>query len=57
MRMRGGFLAGPAYLIRLSLSPTEEDWQESGRLSQNRLLDVLRRPFRLARKHGRGGNS
>jgi hypothetical protein len=56
MRMRGGFLAAPAYLIRLSLSPTEEDWQESGQLSQNRLLDVLRRPFRLARKHGRRSN-
>jgi hypothetical protein len=56
MRMRGGFLAAPAYLLRLSLSPTEEDWQENGQLSQNRLLDVLRRPFRLARKHGRGGN-
>ena len=55
-RMRGGFFAAPAYLIRLSLSPTEEDWQESGQLSQHGFLDVLRRPFRLARKHGRGGN-
>src|SRR5467141_3251428 len=26
MKMRGGLLAGAAYLLRLSLSPTEEDW-------------------------------
>ena len=25
LRMRGGLLAAPAYLLRLSLSPTEED--------------------------------
>ena len=53
MRMRGSWLAAPAYLLRLSLSPTEEDWQKGGQLSQNRFLDVLRRPFRLARKYGR----
>src|SRR4029077_16606098 len=28
MRMRGGIFSGPAYLLRLSLSPTEEDWIE-----------------------------
>lgn len=27
LRMRGNFLAAPAYLLRLSFSPTEEDWQ------------------------------
>ena len=53
MRMRGGVFAAPAYLLRLSLSPTEEDWQPGGELSQNRFVDVLRRPFRLARKYGR----
>jgi hypothetical protein len=53
--MRGGLLAAPAYLLRLSLSPTEEDWQAGGEISDNRLLDTLRRPFRLARKYGRGG--
>src|SRR6266849_189367 len=26
LRMRGGFISGPLYLLRLSLSPTEEDW-------------------------------
>ena len=53
MRMRGSWLAAPAYLLRLSLSPTEEDWQKGSQLSQNRFLDALRRPFRLARKYGR----
>jgi hypothetical protein len=57
LRMRGGGFAGPAYLLRLSLSPTEEDWQAGEEISNNRLLDVLRRPFRLARKYGRGGRS
>ena len=53
MIMRGNFLAAPAYLLRLSLSPTEEDWQADGRLSPSSFLDVVRRPFRLARKYGR----
>jgi len=53
LRMRGSWLAAPAYLLRLSLSPTEEDWQKGSQLSQNRFLDVLRRPFRLARKYSR----
>lgn len=57
LRMRGDFLAAPAYLLRLSLSPTEDDWQADGKVSKNRLLDVLRRPFRLAQKYGRGGKS
>jgi hypothetical protein len=55
LHMRGGLLAAPAYLLRLSLSPTEEDWQVGGEISHNRLIDSLRRPFRLARKYGRGG--
>jgi len=53
LRMRGGLISAPAYLLRLSLSPTEEDWQKGGQLSQNRFLDALRRPLRLARKYGR----
>jgi hypothetical protein len=55
LQMRGGLLAAPAYLLRLSLSPTEDDWQADGEISHHRLLDSLRRPFRLARKYGRGG--
>jgi hypothetical protein len=57
LRMRGGGFAGPAYLLRLSLSPTEEDWQTGDGISHNRLFDMLRRPFRLARKYGRGSKS
>jgi hypothetical protein len=57
LRMRGGLLAAPAYLLRLSLSPTEEDWQAGREISQSRLRDTLRRPFRLARKYGRGGKN
>jgi hypothetical protein len=57
LQMHGGLLAAPAYLLRLSLSPTEEDWQRSGKISHNPLLDALRRPLRLARKYGRGAKS
>lgn len=57
MRMRGGLLSGPAYLLRLSLSPTEEDWQNGAEENRTRFLDALRRPFRLARKYGRGGKT
>ena len=53
MRMRGGLISAPVYLLRLSFSPTEEDWQKGSQLSQNRFLDVLRRPFRLVRKYSR----
>ena len=53
LRMRGSKSAAPAYLLRLSLSPTEEDWQTGGEISHNRLFESLRRPYRLALKHGR----
>jgi hypothetical protein len=57
LRMRGGLLTAPAYLLRLSFSPTEEDWQANGKISNNRFLDALRRPFRLARKYGRSNKN
>jgi Uncharacterised nucleotidyltransferase len=53
MKMRGRFVQGAGYLLRLSLSPTEEDWVEGAEEKRPQLLDALRRPFRLARKHGR----
>jgi hypothetical protein len=53
VRMRGGFLAGPAYLLRLSLSPTEADWARGSEEKRPWLLDAVGRPFRLARKYGR----
>jgi hypothetical protein len=53
LRMRGGLFAAPAYLLRLSLSPTEEDWAEGGEKNGSWIPSALRRPFRLARKYGR----
>lgn len=53
LRMRGNFLAAPAYLLRLSFSPTEEDWQANRKTRSNPVLDALCRPFRLARKYSR----
>jgi hypothetical protein len=57
LRMHGGLLFAPAYLLRLSLSPTEEDWNDTGQAKGHWLPDAVRRPFRLARKYGRRGNS
>ena len=56
MRMRGGIFSGVAYLFRLSLSPTEEDWV-AGANERHWFLDALGRPFRLARKYGNDGKS
>ena len=57
LRMRGGLISGPVYLLRLSFSPTEEDWMDASGAETKRhgFLDAVRRPFRLARKYGRGG--
>ena len=55
--MRGGLVAAPAYLLRLSLSPTEEDWKDSAEERRTSFFDALRRPFRLARKYGRNRKS
>jgi hypothetical protein len=57
MRMRGGVIAGSAYLLRLSFSPTEEDWVEGAEEKRPWLLDALGRPFRLLRKYGRDGKT
>ena len=53
MRMRGGLFSSPAYLLRLSFSPTEEDWVDGAENKRHWFLDALGRPFRLARKYGR----
>ena len=57
MRMRGGLLQGTAYLLRLLLSPTEEDWTPEKEASRPALLDAISRPLRLAKKHGRRSGS
>jgi hypothetical protein len=51
MRMRGGGAAGAKYFFRLLFSPTEEDWDATANEPRS-FVDVLRRPFRLAKKHG-----
>jgi len=51
MRMRGGFFPGAGYLLRLTFSPTEEDWRENATEKQGRILETLQRPVRLARKY------
>jgi hypothetical protein len=51
MRMRGGLLSASAYLLRLSFSPTEEDWQVGSEDKRHWFLDAVGRPFRLARKY------
>ncbi len=57
VKMRGGFWDGVAYLVRLSLSPTEEDWVSGAETERSWLLDALGRPARLARKHGRNSHA
>lgn len=52
LKMAGGGLTGAAYLMRLSLSPTEEDWEEGAEDKRSWLWDAVRRPFRLLRKYG-----
>jgi hypothetical protein len=56
IRMRGGFFAGAAYLLRLSLSPTEEDWAPGKEGNRPAFIDAVGRPLRLARKHSRRSN-
>ena len=57
LRMRGGWLTAPAYLLRLSLSPTEEDWKigADAEVDRDGFLEAVRRPLRLVRKYGRNG--
>lgn len=52
-KMGGGAYGGTVYLLRLSLSTTEDDWTEGQKGS--RIWEMLRRPIRLMRKYGQGG--
>jgi Uncharacterised nucleotidyltransferase len=54
-QMSGGGLRGLGYLLRLSLSPTEEDWVEGAEERRSWLWDAISRPYRLLRKYGQGG--
>lgn len=55
LKMGGGGPAGIAYLLRLSLSPTEEDWAEGREERGSRIWEAIKRPFRLIRKYGQDG--
>jgi Uncharacterised nucleotidyltransferase len=55
IKMRGGGFPGLAYLLRLSLSPTEEDWLADSHNEKQGVINAIERPFRLARKYGRSG--
>jgi len=52
VRMASGGFAGAQYLLRLALSPTEEDWVEGAEDRRSWLWDAMRRPLRLLRKYG-----
>ena len=53
--MAGGGFTGVQYLVRLSLSPTEEDWVEGAENRRSWLWEAVRRPLRLLRKYGPHG--
>ena len=53
VQMRGGGFPGLAYLLRLSLSPTEEDWLAGSNNEKQSAISAIERPLRLARKYGR----
>ena len=54
IKMRGGGIPGFAYLVRQTLSPTEEDWLADSNGEKQGPLSAIERPLRLARKYGRG---
>jgi hypothetical protein len=51
MRMRGGAFSGFTYLLRLTFSPTQEDWTPAQGETSGEKFATIRRPFRLARKY------
>jgi hypothetical protein len=54
LRMRGNTLFGLPYLLRLTFSPTQEDWSPAEGQQASGALASVRRPMRLAKKY-RGG--
>lgn len=55
MRMRGSAISGLGYLLRLTFSPTQEDWAAADGEKPGGYLASWRRPFRLAKKYRGGG--
>jgi hypothetical protein len=54
VRMRGNVLSGLGYLLRLTFSPTQEDWPAGMENEHDGRFAALRRPVRLTKKY-RGG--
>jgi hypothetical protein len=54
--MNGGGIVGANYLLRLTFSPTEDDWKAGTENRPTGVRDALLRPFRLARKYGKGSD-
>jgi hypothetical protein len=54
--MNGGGMVGANYLLRLTFSPTEDDWKAGTENRPAGVRDALLRPFRLARKYGKGSD-
>jgi hypothetical protein len=54
MTLAGGGIPGFNYLMRLTLSPAQDDWEPGGKTRPSWLAQVVRRPFRLIRKYGSG---
>jgi hypothetical protein len=51
-QMSGGGVPGLSYLLRLSLVPSQDDWDQSGGERKGWFWEVVRRPLRLIRKYG-----
>lgn len=56
MRMRGAAASGLGYLLKLTFSPTQEDWRETNGQESAARWSTLRRPLRLAKKYRRPEN-
>src|ERR1700720_1701214 len=54
VRMRGSVVTGLGYLLRLTFSPTQEDWPAGMENEHGGRFAALRRPVRLVKKY-RGG--
>jgi Uncharacterised nucleotidyltransferase len=56
MRMSGAAASGLVYLLKLTFSPTQEDWHSADGQDSTAPWSTLRRPFRLAKKYRRPEN-
>jgi hypothetical protein len=56
MRMRGNAVPGLGYLLKLTFSPTQEDWRDTDGQEPAARWSSVRRPFRLAKKYRRTEN-